>query len=85
MEDKDLDHRFHLIHEEIEASVSLTGDLKLDVLAKIDALKIEVEVLRRFMQRYHPDFLRVYADLRAEVIQEVDPEWMETGKRERKD
>jgi hypothetical protein len=63
----------------------LTQDLKLDLFSAIDTLKIEVEVLRRFMQRYHPDFTRVYPDLRAEVVQEVNPEWMEMEKRERKE
>lgn len=85
MEEKDLEHRFHLVQKEIEAGVSLTQDLKLDLFSAIDALKIEVEVLRRFMQRYHPDFTRVYPDIRAEVVQEVNPEWMETEKRERKE
>jgi len=85
MQEKDLEHRFHLLQKEIEAAVSLTEDLKLDLFGAIDTLKIEVEVLRRFMQRYHPDFARVDADLRAEVIQEVDPEWTETLKRERKE
>ena len=84
-EEKHIEHRFHLVQKEIEAAVSLIQDLKLDLISAIDALKIEVEVLRRFMQRYHPDFGRVYADLRAEVIQEVDPEWMETEKRDRKE
>jgi hypothetical protein len=85
VEEKDLEHRFHLVQKEIEAGVSLTQDLKLDLFSAIDALKIEVEVLRRFMQRYHPDFTRVYPDIRAEVVQEVNPEWMETEKRERKE
>ena len=85
MEEKDLEHRFHLVQKEIEAAVSLTQDLKLDLFSTIDALKIEVEVLRRFMQRYHPDSPRVYPDLKAEVVQEVNPEWMETEKKESKE
>lgn len=55
MEEKHIEHRFHLVQKEIEAAVSLIQDLKLDLISAIDALKIEVEVLRRFMQRYHPD------------------------------
>ena len=50
-------------------------DAKLNSTAAVDALKIEVEVLRRFMERYHPDFAPRYAELRAEVIQEVNSEW----------
>jgi hypothetical protein len=85
LEEKDLEHRFHLVQKEIEAGVSLTEDLKLDLLSAIDGLKIEVEILRRFMQRYHPDFARVYAGLRSEVVQEVNPEWIEAEKREGKE
>ena len=85
MEEKDLEHRFHLVQKEIEATVSLSQDLKLDLVSAIDAMKIEVEVLRRFMQRYHPDFARVYPELRAEIVEGVNPEWMDTGKRDSKE
>jgi hypothetical protein len=61
------------------AAVSLIEDTKLKTAAAIDALKIEVEVLRRFMERYHPDFAPRYAELRAQGIQEVNPEWIEPG------
>ncbi len=81
MEEKDIQQPFHLLHQEIEAAVSLIEDTKLDNAAAIDDLKIEVEVLRRFMERYHPDFASRYAELRAEVIQEVNPEWTEPGRR----
>jgi len=81
MEEKDLQQRFHLLQQEVEAAVSLIGDTKINSTAAIDALKIEVEVLRRFMERYHPDFAPRYAELRAEVIQEVNPEWIEPGSR----
>jgi hypothetical protein len=82
MEEKDIQQRFHLLQQEVEAAVSLIGDTKLNSNAAIDTLKIEVEVLRRFMERYHPDFAPRYAELRAEVIQEVNPEWIEPGSRE---
>jgi hypothetical protein len=29
------------------------------------------------MKRFHPDFARHYAALKEEVLQEVDPEWIE--------
>jgi hypothetical protein len=82
MEEKDIQQRFHLLQQEVEAAVSLIADMKLNSTAAIDALKIEVEVLRRFMERYHPDFARRYAELRTQVIQEVNPEWVEPGSRE---
>lgn len=79
MEDKELQQRFHLLHQEVEAAVSLIEDVKLNCKTATDALKIEIEILRRFMERYHPDFARRYPELRAEVVQEVDPEWMDLG------
>jgi hypothetical protein len=79
MEDKELQQRFHLLHQEVEAAVSLVDDVKLNCKTATDALKIEIEILRRFMERYHPDFARRYPELRAEVVQEVDPEWMDLG------
>ncbi len=79
MEDKELQQRFHLLHQEVEAAVSLVEDVKLNCKTATDALKIEIEILRRFMERYHPDFARRYPELRAEVVQEVDPEWMDLG------
>jgi hypothetical protein len=82
MEEQEIQQRFHLLQQEVEAAVSLIADTKLNDTAAIDALKIEVEVLRRFMERYHPDFVPRYAELRAEVIQEVNPEWSEPGARD---
>ena len=80
MEELDLKQRLHLLQKEVEAAVSLTEDVKLNLLSAIDSLKIEVEVLKRFMERYHPDFSRRYADLKEEIMQEVDPEWGERSK-----
>jgi hypothetical protein len=77
MEERDIQQRFHLLQQEVESAVSLIGDAKINSTAAIDALKIEVEVLRRFMERYHPDFAPRYAELRAQVIQEMNPEWTE--------
>jgi hypothetical protein len=46
-------------------------------------LKIEVEVLRRFMDGFVPDFARRYDELRAQAIHEINPEWTEPGSRSR--
>jgi hypothetical protein len=77
MEELDLKHQFHLLQQEVEAAVSLTAEVKLNLLAAIDSLKIEVEVLKRFMERYHADFPRRYPELREEIMRGVDPEWIE--------
>ena len=73
MEELDIKHQLHLLQKEVEAAVSLTEDVKLNLLSTIDLLKIEVEVLKRFMERYHADFSRRYPELREELMREVDP------------
>jgi len=75
VEDSDLKHRFHLMQTEIEATASLLKDAKMDLTSALDSIKIEVEILKSYMERYHPDFAKTYAALREEAIQAIDPEW----------
>ena len=83
MEDADLERRFHLLQTEIEESASLMRECKLDLMAAIDSLRIELEVLKSYMERYHPGFAESYPKFREEAIQAIDPEWMgsKVGKR----
>jgi len=76
MEDADIEQRFHLMQKEIEATVSLMSDNKLDLMAAIDSIKIELEVLKMYMERFHPGFADSYPKFREEAIQAIDPEWM---------
>ncbi len=75
MENADLKHRFHLIQSEIEATASLLKDAKIDLTAALGSIKIELEILKTYMARYHPEFTKSYAALREEAIQAIDPEW----------
>jgi hypothetical protein len=79
MEEKEIQRRFHLLHQEVEAAIALVEEVKLTCAAATDALKIEVEVLRRFLERDHPDFVRRSAELRTQMLQEVNPEEIEPG------
>jgi hypothetical protein len=83
MEDADIEQRFHLMQKEIEATVSLMSENKLDLTAAIDSLRIETEILKAYMERYHPGFAESYPKFRDEALQAIDPEWMssETAKR----
>jgi hypothetical protein len=82
MEELDIKQQFHLLQKEVEAAISLQEDTKLNLLAAVDALKIEVEVLKRFMASHHADFSRRYPELRDAVMRQVDPEWMQqTGRK----
>lgn len=42
----------------------------------MDSLRIEVEVLKSYMDRYHPSVGETYPALRQEAI---DPEWVVTN------
>ncbi len=75
MEDVDIKHRFHLMQAEIEATASLLKDTKVDLTLAIDSIKIELEILKAYMERYHPEFAKSYPKLREEAIQAIDPEW----------
>ena len=81
MEEIDIKHQFHLLQKEVEAAVSLLEDTKLNLLSTIDALKIEIEVLRRFLGHHYADFTRRYPKLREEVVRQLDPEWEEPGEK----
>jgi hypothetical protein len=81
MEDFDLKHHFHLLQKEVEAAISLTEEVKLNLVAGLDALKLEMEIVKRFMARYHADFARRYPELREEILREVDPEWIAGSER----
>jgi hypothetical protein len=76
MEDIDIKQQFHLLQKQVEAMVSLAEDTKLNLLAAIDSLRIELEIVKRFMEQHHPDFVRRYPALKETVTREVDPEWM---------
>jgi hypothetical protein len=76
MEDADIEQRFHLMQKEIEAAAAITRECKLDLLATIDSLKIELEVLKSYMERYHPGFAESYPKFKEEAIQAIDPEWI---------
>jgi len=80
MDDAAIEERLHLLQKEIEATGSILKDSKVDLVAAIDALRIEVEILKSYMGRYHPSFGETYAELRRQAIQSIDPEWMAAQK-----
>ena len=77
MEEKQIEQRFHLLQQEVEAAGALVEQAKLNCAAATEALKIEIEVLRRFMEHAYPDFPHRYAELRAQVRHSVNPEGIE--------
>lgn len=48
MEDVEIEQRFHLMEKEIEATASLMREGKFDLMAAINSLRIELEVLKSY-------------------------------------
>jgi hypothetical protein len=76
MQEVDVQQQYRLMQREIEAAASLIKETKLDLLAAIDSLRIEIEVIKTFIERHHPGFSESYPRLREEAIQAIDPEWI---------
>ena len=76
MQDADIERRFHLMQREFEAAGSFMREAKIDLATAIDSLKIEIEILKTYMERHHPGFAESYGKFREEAIQAIDPEWM---------
>jgi hypothetical protein len=76
MNDPEIEQRFHLMQKEIGATAALLKETKVDLTAAIGSLRIEIEILKTYMERYHPEFAKTYPRLREEAIQAIDPEWI---------
>lgn len=82
MSSKDTERRLRLMEKQVEAAVSLLQDTKIDLLSKNDSLKIEIETLKAFLQRSHPELENSYQAMRDEVLRNMDPEWEGRPRRE---
>ena len=76
MHDADIEQRFNLMQRQFEAAVSFMREAKIELTAAIDSLRIEIEILKTYLERHHPGFAEFYGKLREEAIQAIDPEWM---------
>lgn len=83
MEEMDIRQQFHLLQKEVEAAVSLLEDTKLNLLSAIDTMRIEIEVLKQYLEQHHADFAHRYPELREKVMRRIDPEWVEQSGKKR--
>ncbi|MBE9580682.1 MAG: hypothetical protein IMF18_03580 [Proteobacteria bacterium] len=74
MKERDVEKQFKILEQEIGLNGEQLEALRRDQRAAIDALRLEVETLRRCLVRLFPDSDECFAAVRAEVAQEVDPE-----------
>ena len=63
-----------LLDEELELLTNEVMNLKLNSRTEIDALKLEIEILVRFLEGIYPDFKERLQALKEKVIREVSPE-----------
>ena len=66
--------QFRLLQREVELAGEAVSDLQRDHRAEIDALRLEVEVLRRCLFLMHPNLEEQWSKVRTQVVQETDPE-----------
>ena len=66
--------QFRLLQQEIVLAGEAVETLKRDQRAAIDALRLEVEVLKRCLCQVHPELATQFEAIRATLIREFDPE-----------
>ena len=66
--------QFRLLQQEIVLAGEAIETLKRDQRAAIDALRLEVEVLKRCLLQVHPELAAQFEAIRTTLIREFDPE-----------
>jgi hypothetical protein len=74
MKDIHSDEQLRLLQQQMVVAGEALETLQLDTRATIDALRLEIEVLRRCLHLVHPDMAEPFAVARAEAIHTTDPE-----------
>lgn len=69
-----VERQLKMLEQEIALNGEALESLRRDQRAVVDSLRLEVETLRRCLERLHPDFKESFAAVRAEATQEIDPE-----------
>jgi hypothetical protein len=63
-----------LLDEELDLLTNEVMNLKLNNRTEIDALKLEIETLKRFLSHRYADFGERFQAIKEQVILEVSPE-----------
>jgi hypothetical protein len=74
MKEAEIDEQFRLLQQAIVLAGEAVETLKRDQRAAIDALRLEVEVLKRCLFQVHPELAAQFEPIRATLIREFDPE-----------
>lgn len=74
MREREIEQQFKMFQQEIALAGEQLEALKRIQRAETDALRLEVEAIRRCLTRLHPDFEECFGAVRTEVMQGTDPE-----------
>jgi hypothetical protein len=74
MKEAEFDEQFRLFQQAIVLAGEAVETLKREQRAAIDALRLEVEVLKRCVCQVHPELAAQFETTRATLIREFDPE-----------
>jgi hypothetical protein len=74
MKDTYIDEQLRLLQQQMVVVGETLESLQLETRAAIDAVHLEIEVLRRCLHLVHPDMAASFAAVRTEVIHTMDPE-----------
>ena len=66
--------QFRLLQQEIVLADEAVETLKRNQRAEIDALRLDMEVLKRCLFQLHPELATQFETMRADLIREFDPE-----------
>jgi hypothetical protein len=74
MIDKEVKNQLKMLQKQIALNGDELGALKREQRAAMDALRLDVETLRRCLFRLYPELKECFSAIRMETAQEVDPE-----------
>lgn len=74
MIDKEVKNQLKMLQKQIALNGDELGVLKREQRAAMDALRLDVETLRRCLFRLYPELKECFSAIRMETAQEVDPE-----------
>ena len=74
MQEAEITEQFRLFQQAIVLAGEAVETLQREQRAAIDALRLEVEVLKRCLFQLHPELATQFETMRADLIREFDPE-----------
>ena len=74
MQEAEITEQFRLFQQAIVLAGEAVETLQREQRAAIDALRLEVEVLKRCLFQLHPELATQFETMRADLIRAFDPE-----------